>query len=657
MTTLLGWLCLTPQTFLAQFECGAPVAYQGHNYATVQIGDQCWFAENLRSENYENGDVISTPEGQSEWMNVSSGAVWLYYDDSSLLETYGRLYNWNAVDDARGLCPSGWHVPSHDDWLTLEFALGMTEAEANSGAWRGTDQGTQLKASPSDNPAWNGTNTSGFAGLPGGYTNGNFTSGAGTVANWWTSSPVGSGGMFRGLHGAFTTISVSNAGGEGLSVRCVQAASTAAVPGCMDDTACNYNADATSDDGSCLQLDECGVCGGAGIAEGACDCDGNVLDECGVCGGAGIAEGACDCDGNVADVLGVCGGGCALDENADGICDSEQATNSGVFDGTTRVTLGQPFLNGVLTNWTMMSRFKIDNVNTGKNQAVWHHRAHNRDFGLAYIESSGALTMVAGFTGLEWTGLEAGVWYDVAVVRNGPLWEMWVDGQLVDTGDSGTTGGPQGASVTDWNENFWSSWIGSDSGFYNLWLAGSISQISAFDISLSGDAIAAYSCGNLSGSEPNIQGLWTFTDGPGDTVADHVGTNHGTEHTGDLGWSVLDAACAFDLTPGCTDATACNYSADANTDDGSCLQLDECGVCGGAGIAEGACDCDGNVLDECGVCGGAGIAEGACDCDGNVADALGVCGGGCALDENADGICDTSKPPTQVCLTGPHALS
>ena len=58
LTALLGWLCLTPQTLLAQFECGAPVAYQGHNYATVQIGDQCWFAENLRSENYENGDAI-----------------------------------------------------------------------------------------------------------------------------------------------------------------------------------------------------------------------------------------------------------------------------------------------------------------------------------------------------------------------------------------------------------------------------------------------------------------------------------------------------------------------------------------------------------------------------------------------------------------------
>ena len=64
------------------------------------------------------------------------------------------------------------------------------------------------------------------------------------------------------------------------------------VCGCTDDTACNYNADATNDDGSCLEADECGVCGGNGIADGACDCDGNVLDECGVCGGEGIAEGA-----------------------------------------------------------------------------------------------------------------------------------------------------------------------------------------------------------------------------------------------------------------------------------------------------------------------------------------------------------------------------
>ena len=68
--------------------------------------------------------------------------------------------------------------------------------------------------------------------------------------------------------------------------------------GCTDSESCNYDSNATIDDGSCLMEDECGVCGGAGIPEGACDCEGNVLDECGVCGGEGFAEGTCDCEGN-----------------------------------------------------------------------------------------------------------------------------------------------------------------------------------------------------------------------------------------------------------------------------------------------------------------------------------------------------------------------
>ena len=78
------------------------------------------------------------------------------------------LYNWYAVDDARGLCPSGWHVPTDGEYMTLEMALGMSESEANDTGWRGTDQGTQMKSSPSDDPSWNGTNTSGFSALAGG---------------------------------------------------------------------------------------------------------------------------------------------------------------------------------------------------------------------------------------------------------------------------------------------------------------------------------------------------------------------------------------------------------------------------------------------------------------------------------------------------------
>ena len=143
-----------------------------------------------------------------------------------------------------------------------------------------------------------------------------FPDDAGSRGCWWTATEVGNynagataydGSCAGAIRPQYQPIQLQLAD-AGLSARCVQGTSTASVPGCMDDTACNYNADATDDDGSCLENDECGVCGGAGIAEGACDCDGNVLDECGVCGGAGIAEGACDCAGNVADALGVCGG-------------------------------------------------------------------------------------------------------------------------------------------------------------------------------------------------------------------------------------------------------------------------------------------------------------------------------------------------------------
>ena len=87
----------------------------------------------------------------------------------------------------------------------------------------------------------------------------------------------------------------------------------------------------------------------------------------------------------------------------------------------------------------------------------------------------------------------------------------------------------------------------------------------------------------------------------------------------DCDGNVLDVCgdCGGSGTLGCTDPAACNYNSSACGDDGSCLMEDECGVCGGAGIPEGACDCQGNVLDECGVCGGNGFAPGTCDCDGN----------------------------------------
>ena len=129
-----------------------------------------------------------------------------------------------------------------------------------------------------------------------------------------------------------------------------------AASGCTDSAACNYDADATEDDGTC-EFTSCAGCTDATAcnydpaatlddssctyAEANQDCDGNclvavdcngecggtaVVDECGVCGGGGIPAGDCDCDGNVADAIGVCGGDCAADSNGDFICDDEQVS-------------------------------------------------------------------------------------------------------------------------------------------------------------------------------------------------------------------------------------------------------------------------------------------------------------------------------------------
>ena len=227
----------------AAFSCGGPLEYQGYDYETVQIGEQCWFAENLRAENYRNGDAIPADLDDSEWASTSDGAVTVYGEGSSecdnvspdinacepshALEEYGRLYNWYAVDDARSLCPSGWGVPTDGEWMILEMALGMSESEANDNYYRGEGVGGLMKATFGWTNGRNGTNMSGFSGIPGGYRvpSGDFSY-AGYDFGIWSSTPNGDDAMYRNLS-AFPdyTNMVSRSEMEhrhGLSVRCIK---------------------------------------------------------------------------------------------------------------------------------------------------------------------------------------------------------------------------------------------------------------------------------------------------------------------------------------------------------------------------------------------------------------------------------------------------
>jgi uncharacterized protein (TIGR02145 family) len=193
--------------------CGDPVSYQGYDYATVLIGEQCWFAENLRSENYENGDAIPAGLSGADWSSTTSGATVVGDESASNLETYGRLYNWYAVADARGLCPSGWHVPTDGEWAVMTDFLGGESVA-----------GGQMKTTYGWNFGGNGTNSSGFSGLPGGYRNSNgFFYNAGDVGYWWSSSPSGSNAWGRYLYYYGENVArYSSSPRSGFSVRCVR---------------------------------------------------------------------------------------------------------------------------------------------------------------------------------------------------------------------------------------------------------------------------------------------------------------------------------------------------------------------------------------------------------------------------------------------------
>jgi len=127
-------------------------------YKTVTIGTQEWMAENLNVEHYRNGDVIPQVQDKDKWSNLTTGA-WCYYDnDPAKGKTYGKLYNWYAVNDPRVLAPEGWHVPSDKEWTKLTDYLG---GESVAG---GKMKATTLWNSPNTGA----TNESGFTAFPSG---------------------------------------------------------------------------------------------------------------------------------------------------------------------------------------------------------------------------------------------------------------------------------------------------------------------------------------------------------------------------------------------------------------------------------------------------------------------------------------------------------
>lgn len=185
---------------------------------TIVIGNQQWMSKNLDVAFYRNGDPIPQVTDPIAWAGLTTGA-WCYYNNDPILGyRYGKLYNWYAVNDPRGLAPQGWRIPSNADWTTLATTLGGSVPaggkmkEPGNFNWVGANVGAD--------------NSSGWTGLPGGRREGNSQKfdWVGETGFWWSSSELNSSNAwFRNVgfnSGELFTSHVSKT--WGFSVRCLR---------------------------------------------------------------------------------------------------------------------------------------------------------------------------------------------------------------------------------------------------------------------------------------------------------------------------------------------------------------------------------------------------------------------------------------------------
>ncbi|MBM2814440.1 MAG: Dockerin protein [Ignavibacteria bacterium] len=183
-------------------------------FDTVKICTQVWMLKNLDVDHYRNGDSIPEVRDATKWAKLTTGAWCNYNNDLPKGEIYGKLYNWYAVNDPRGLAPAGWHVPSDGEWSTL------TNFPGSSPGGKLKETGTAHWWSPNAGA----TNETGFTALPGGTLSNNTVYAIGSNGRWWTSTEFSaSDAWYRDIPYDFPSvyrqIYVKT---KGLSVRCVR---------------------------------------------------------------------------------------------------------------------------------------------------------------------------------------------------------------------------------------------------------------------------------------------------------------------------------------------------------------------------------------------------------------------------------------------------
>jgi uncharacterized protein (TIGR02145 family) len=214
---------------LILFGCGQPTE--------VKIGEQIWTTQNLDVDTFRNGSRIPHASTKAQWERAEENEepAWCYYNNDTVYgKKHGRLYNWYAVTDSRGLAPKGWHIPTKKEWDELEDFLEEAEGKYNSAT------GNKLKKKDGWGQENEGDNWSGFSAIPCGYRAyfGEFQDTINEImsfqyAKWWSSTEDMEAWSATKEHTnfAFCATVFSHAGhtnigsdnkGDGLSIRCIK---------------------------------------------------------------------------------------------------------------------------------------------------------------------------------------------------------------------------------------------------------------------------------------------------------------------------------------------------------------------------------------------------------------------------------------------------
>lgn len=187
------------------------VDVEGNIYKSIVLGKQEWMMDNLKVTKYNNGQPIPHIQDSTVWNAWNNGAYVYYKNDTK----HGVLYNWMVINDKRGVCPTGWHVPSSDEWDTLAKFLGGNDVA-----------GGKMKARLHwETPNTSATNESSFHALPKGMygVNGSFNN-IGKNAYWWSATEYGDVSAW-GREVGFNEAGLFTGHGDkrdGLSIRCVK---------------------------------------------------------------------------------------------------------------------------------------------------------------------------------------------------------------------------------------------------------------------------------------------------------------------------------------------------------------------------------------------------------------------------------------------------